>query len=351
MFFPSCESSIGIAKPAKSGATPIRVDCIYVPIIGNIDITSNTFDIKVDVDLTWPASEQDLQNYSSHPSTYTPSFVPNLVFINSMSVDTDVLVPLQGNHFYQIREGNRNYIRHRFIGKMVNNYRVENFPFDVQNLVLAISLSFYDMDQAYFEAPDKSYLYVPRRFTALPGWELNRCFSGIIDNGNFSTIIAVVQAKRIRAPYFFRIFSPLFVLNLATFSIYFVGDAIEEKINILITSLLSFVGMIYVLSSLVPMAGQTTLFDKYSMTSIAMCVLGIFGNGWYHLYGDWLSLDIMFYAHLCIMVLYHLYFGMMMITCINAANRKLKHQTIQEVTEFYSFDPLTYPNPKEDKFD
>lgn len=246
-------------------------------------MSDNTFDIKVDIDLSWKATEEDVMNYEENKHKYHPSFVPDLVFENSMNVITEKLVPLQGDIIYQMRD-KRNYIRQRFIGTMVKKYEVENFPFDVLDLVMSISLSFYTVKDVCFEirSDEEPFVFVPTKFTAVPGFEISRAIGGLMSNkepSSFSVLAVVVQIQRIPTPFIYRIFLPLLILNVATFSIYAVEDA-SEKINILITTLLSFVGMIYVLSTLVPIAGKSNVFDRYAMHSVMICVIAVFLVGW-----------------------------------------------------------------------
>mmetsp|Transcript_14186 Transcript_14186/g.20259 ORF Transcript_14186/g.20259 Transcript_14186/m.20259 type:complete len:342 (-) Transcript_14186:155-1180(-) len=332
----------GLAKPEKMSTTAIAVECVYVPLITEVDVTRNTFKVKVDIDLSWKATDADISAHRQDSSNYIPEFVPDIVFDNSISLEIDKLVPMKGNVNYQIR-GENNYIRQRFVGTCVNNYAVKNFPFDAQNLILVFTISFYDITQAYFHFPDKDCIYIPTRYTNIPGWTLERTFAGIINPGNFSTIVTVVQIKRKRRPFLFRLFSPLVVLNLSAFSGYTVDEK-GERLNILITCLLSFIGMIYVLSTNVPMAGDSTVFDNYAMVSIFIVVLALGLNGY------WDTSEHSFYVlitHISISVALHVYVVCKMLLCVRAANEKMKWN-IHQVTKNYSFAPLTF-NPYKEK--
>ncbi len=315
---------------------------MYIPIIGHIDITNNTFDIKVDIDLTWEATNQDIINYHTNPSEYTPTFVPNLVFVNSMTFVENALVPLKGNVFYQIREDKRNYIRQRFIGTMVSNFEIESFPFDIQNLPLVVSISFYSADQTYFKirSDGEPFIYVPKKYTAVPGFELSTTFGDVITDLNYSFLIVAVQVKRIRLPFFFRIFIPLLSLNAATFSIY-AFEATEEKINILITILLSFIGMIYVLSTLVPIAGKSNIFDRYAMLSVMLCVFAIFLVGWEEnfKFGD---VNENLQIHLFISSAVHLYVLVSFVVRALEANSKM-NCGVEAITKYLDLEDLTFP--------
>jgi len=326
----------GLCSPVttKNNATAIRVDCIYIPVISKIDLTNNTFDIKVDIDLSWQATNEDLENHQEDSVNYTPTFLPDLVFSNSCSVDTDRIIP-EKKILYQMREGNRIYIRHRFIGTLTNRYVIENFPFDVQSLVFHMSLSYYDKTMAYFDTPkDKPYVYVPTRFTAVPGFALTRVIAGEVSPDNFSSMLTIIQAERNVWPFFFRIFLPLLAINFASLGVYSSTD-IANKIDVLITTLLSFVGMIYILSTLVPMAGKGMLFDKYAMASIMICAISIFSNSYLHH-------NTAFVLHVCFEIMLHLVFTIQAYRCFRAATKR-KEMSLEELADGYDqFKPLTF---------
>jgi len=329
---------IGLAAPSfKKSPISLRVDCVYIPIIYNINMSANTFDIKVDIDLSWKATEEDVMNYEENKHKYHPSFVPDLVFENSMNVVTEKLVPLEGDIIYQMRD-KRNYIRQRFIGTMVKKYKIETFPFDVLDLVMSISLSFYRVKEVYFEirSDKKPFVYVPTKFTAIPGFEISRALGGIMPNGDsssFSALAVLVQIQRIPTPFIYRIFLPLLILNFATFSIYAVEDTIE-RINILITILLSFVGMIYVLSTLVPIAGKSNVFDRYAMTSVMICVIAMFLVGW----DGW---NEVFLVHITISSALHIYVLLFMTRGYLNAKKKMAC-SFDDATNYLHNEDLTY---------
>lgn len=340
-------SIYGFAAPSLESAISLRVECVYIPIIYNINMSANTFDIKVDIDLSWKATEEDVMKYKENKHKYHPSFVPDLVFENSMDVVTEKLVPLEGDIIYQMKDDKRNYIRQRFIGTMVKKYKIETFPFDVLDLVVSISLSFYTMKEAYFEIrPDEEpFVYVPTKFSAAPGFEFSRALGGVMSNkdpSSFSVLAVLVQIQRISTPFIYRIFLPLVILNLATFSIYAVKDT-SGRINILITILLSFVGMIYVLSSLVPIDGKSNVFDLYAMSSVMICVVAIFLAGWG---GDFLAgWGGIFLVHIAISGALHIYVLLLMTRGYLDAKKKIVC-SFDDATEYLNDEPLSYPMVK-----
>ena len=334
-----------MVSPELKDIIALRVDAVFIPVIGNIDINNNTFDIKVDIDVSWAATAEDKEKAKEKSRKYKPTFVPDLVFMNSLAVGVEKLVPLEADSEYLFLPTERNSIRQRFIGTMVNEYDVGSFPFDVQHLIIAVSISFFPQSMVYFEprSDGKPFVYVPTTYTAVPGFELSRAFGFVTSDSDFSVLVAAVQVKRIPGPYFFRIFLPLLALNAATFSMYAV-DSIEAKINNLITTLLSFVGMIYILSSLVPMCGKSNVFDRYAMSSVMLCVMSIFISGW-----DKTS-DLSIYIHGGLCAALHVYVCISMGWQALKSREKLKSSDLETVTNnIYEKKVLTYVFPKKKK--
>lgn len=296
--------------PIPGQCLELRVDCVFVPLIANIDTSNNTFSVRFDIDLSWKALGDDEANYLRDKHQYKPTYVPNLVFMNALTQDEVCNVPWQGDAEYQLNKG-RNYVRVRYVGTMVNNFDVGAFPFDVQNIVLAVSLSFFDETGVKFVVRnDKSpFVYVPTKYTAVPGFELSRCMGGVISSDGFSVLTAVVQIKRVPRPFIFRIFMPLLALNATTFAIYAIDDD-TEKLNVLITALLSFVGMIYILSISVPMAGKSSVLDQYAMLSIIVTAVPMFLIGWEETKGQERT---SFMVHATICAIMHGYIAFLML--------------------------------------
>eukprot|EP00557_Chaetoceros_sp_GSL56_P012451 CAMPEP_0176483734 /NCGR_PEP_ID=MMETSP0200_2-20121128/4078_1 /TAXON_ID=947934 /ORGANISM="Chaetoceros sp., Strain GSL56" /LENGTH=351 /DNA_ID=CAMNT_0017880159 /DNA_START=96 /DNA_END=1151 /DNA_ORIENTATION=- len=329
-------SYYGTVLPQTNKCNEIQVECVYIPVISHMDITNNTVELKVDVDLSWAATLEDVKKYNADPIEFIPEFAPNIVFPNCFRVDTDELIPLQANVRYQIREGSRIFIRHRFIGTLSVAYDVSSFPFDVQNIPIVFCVSFYDKDQLIFKVPaDKNIVWVTKRYTNIPGFEFVRTLSDTIEIETFSHVVTIVQAKRTPGPYFFRIGLPLWSLNAATFSMYALSS-IEEVINVLITVMLAFVGMVYVLSTLVPLAGKKTLFDAYAMVSMILCVIAMFMSSLQLPFG---YEKVPLYFHIVLSVILHFHFSMRISRAI-AKEKKKETMCFEELSQFMTIENL-----------
>lgn len=262
--------------PAKFVAEhqDLVVQSVYVPFIGTISMAESKFYARCDLDVNWQASREDLKRSQADPKGYTPSFIPDIVSMNGMGVSGDCVPDRNGNRF-QIVEG-RNFMRVRFDGEFIESFEMESFPFDVQALTFAFGISFYTAEELRFTRPpgDDPFFFVLTRNSAFLEWTPTRLIAGTPVFENFSTLICQVQLKRDPTPYLLRIGVPCLTLNALQFTIFTSPEA-SERVNLALTLILTFVALIYTLTTLVPMAARATVADGYVLNSVGVAVLAI----------------------------------------------------------------------------
>jgi hypothetical protein len=261
----------------------LRVNCVYVPFIGAISMTESKFYARVDLDVDWVATQDDLQRWKSDPESYKPGFAPDIVSLNGMGVSGSRVPDKNGNEIhikggrneYQTMCG-RNFMRVRFEGEFIEAFAMESFPFDVQALTLVFGLSFFNAEELRFTQPpgDKPFFYIVRRNSAFHEWTPARLVAGISVIEDFSTLVCQLQLKRDPTPYLLRIGAPCLVINALQFAI-FISPEASERVNLALTLILTFVALIYTLTTLIPMAGRATVADAYVFNSVAVAVLAV----------------------------------------------------------------------------
>lgn len=258
----------------EANGQELDVKCVYVPFIGTISMAESKFYARVDIDVEWVATQDDLRKYGRNPSEYMPSFVPDIVSLNGMGVSGSRIMFKHGNT-YRIQNG-RNFMRVRFEGEFIESFEMESFPFDVQALTFVFAISFFKDDEMRFSTrdPDKPFFFVVTRNSAFLEWTPVRLVAGIHVIEDFSTLVCQVQLKRDPAPYLLRIGGPCLVLNALSFSMFTSPEA-SERVNLALTLILTFVALIYTLTTLVPMASRATVADSYMFTSIIVTVLAV----------------------------------------------------------------------------
>lgn len=83
-----------------------------------------------------------------------------------------------------------------------------------------------------------------------------------------------MQLKRDPTPYLLRIGVPCLVLNGLQFAVFTSPEA-SERVNLAPTLILTFVALIYTLTTLVPMAARHTVADGYMFNSLAVASLAV----------------------------------------------------------------------------
>lgn len=252
----------------------LEVRCVYVPFIGDISMAESKFSARVDLDVAWIATQDDLRSFKRDPHAYLPSFVPDLVSKNGMGVSVSRVPGRNGNE-YQIM-GGKNFMRVRFEGSFIEAFEMESFPFDVQSLTFVFGISFFNAKELRFTRPadGSAFFYVLTRYSAFLEWIPARLIAGIPVFEDFSTLVCQVQLKRDPVPYVLRIGVPCLLLNVLQFSIFTSPEA-AERVNLILTIILTYVALLYTLTSLVPMAARTTIADSYMFSSIAVAVFTI----------------------------------------------------------------------------
>jgi hypothetical protein len=238
-------------------------------------MAESKFSARVDLDVAWVATQADLRSYEEDPRGYAPSFVPNIVSKNGIEVSVSV-VPGKSGGEYQIMNG-RNFMRVRFEGTFIEAFEMSSFPFDVQSLTFVFGISFFNATEIRFVRPPdkKSFFFLLTRYSAILEWTPIRLIAGIPVVEDFSTLVCSAQLKRDPGPYISRIGIPCLVLNFLQFAIFTTPEAFE-RVNMILTIILSYVALVYTLTTLVPMAARRTIADRYMFNSIAVSVITLF---------------------------------------------------------------------------
>lgn len=294
----------------------LKVKGISMHFVGNVSVVDNCFSACVDLDLEWRATLDEYKKWKADPTQFVPAFVPNVIAMNGKSLESK-LVHYHHLNKYAIRvpidketgkpDGRYsawNHCRLRFHGEFTERFDMSHFPCDVQDLSVTFAISFFTASQLHFELCNNTpHLFtLSTRYTALPDWDPVRVHAftlvdpqtpnsptpAVVNPANASEygphpdmsmeygsrLKIKVQVKRNCYPYLVRIFIPCLLLNALQFGI-FTTDEAHERVNITVTVVLSYVALIFTLTSLIPVAGHVTIADQYVLMSIAASVFGL----------------------------------------------------------------------------
>ena len=258
---------------------PLQIRYLYIPYISSVSTKDMTFDLRIDIDLLWHATPADKQNFQTSKSSYTPSYVPNLVFQNSKTVDI-TQVPLESGSPFSI-QNDKNFVRLKVVGSFLNHFDVARFPFDVQRLRMNISISFKNAEevQFVFEKEGSDVLYVLTENNAIADWSIFGCdFESKIGSDGFSSLNVIIGIRRLSTYVVWKHFFPCILITFASFLNFYL-DAHSDRMSYLVTLMLTLVAFQFAVTDMLPFNPAPTFTDFIFMTSFGFVALLLFRAG------------------------------------------------------------------------
>lgn len=265
-----------------TGEPPIEliVKCVFIPYIGAVQPTDSSFNIRCDFDFEWKATPSDLAASKASPDSYRPSFVPQLVFQNAKEVEQTEVEGVNGNPF-KITDQGHNYLRLKVVGTFIEQYELQSFPVDVQQLKMSISVSFLSAEQLVFVPPQNpdgspfTFAFLLGRYSALPEWNLRRVLCDFDIKDAFTHLIVVVQIQRIPSAVMHKGIVPTLIYTYSAFFNVVLDpiDQYEARMAVLVTLLLAFTALQQYAGNHMPTVSYLTLYDKY----VLGCFLALVG--------------------------------------------------------------------------
>ena len=156
-------------QDADATITRIEVKLVYVRFISDIQTVDQTFRIAVGIDMEWDATENDLAEWSKGPEaqkTFIPEIVPNFEIANAKEISIERRQQLNGNPFKVTEATGKNFMRAFIEALCLQTYSLKSFPFDVQELLVNIGMTFNGKEKMMFvpnPMPESSVLIFNRR--------------------------------------------------------------------------------------------------------------------------------------------------------------------------------------------
>ncbi len=275
-------STMSDAHPLNSkivAKCPLQIRYLYIPYISSVSTKDMTFDLRIDIDLLWNATPADKQSFQMSKSSYTPSYVPNLVFQNSKTVDI-TQVPLESGSPFSI-QNDKNFVRLKVVGSFLNHFDVARFPFDVQRLCMNISISFKNAEevQFVFEKEGADVLYVLTENNAIADWSIFGCdFESKIGSDGFSSLNVVIGIRRLSTYVVWKHFFPCVLITFASFLNFYL-EAHSDRMSYLVTLMLTLVAFQFAVTDMLPFNPAPTFTDFIFMTSFGFVALLLFRAG------------------------------------------------------------------------
>ncbi|HET6767483.1 MAG TPA: hypothetical protein VFH08_08790 [Chitinophagaceae bacterium] len=158
---------------------------------------------------------------------------------------------------------------------MKDSWRIENFPFDRQNLRISFENSQYDSKEMIFVA-DTVGQHFDQRFT-LRGWSIDSCVistgTKIYETGfgdeelakprtEYSAFRTRLVIKRDASGLFWKMFLGMYIAFLISYVCFYIhADGMDSRFGLGVGSLFAVIGNKYIIDSALPESSSFTLVD------------------------------------------------------------------------------------------
>ena len=190
--------------------------------------------------------------------------------------------------------GGRIYLLMKLQCVMKDNWRINNFPFDRQNLRLSIENSQYDSRSLIF-VPDTLGNHFDPRFT-LRGWTID---SFLISTGirkyetafgdeslakphtEYSNFKVKIGIQRDADELFWKMFLGMYVAFLIAYTCFYIhADNIDSRFGLSVGSLFAAIGNKYIIDSSLPESTSLTLVDILHGITLFFIFLVVTASAW-----------------------------------------------------------------------
>mmetsp|Transcript_6407 Transcript_6407/g.8811 ORF Transcript_6407/g.8811 Transcript_6407/m.8811 type:complete len:383 (-) Transcript_6407:152-1300(-) len=282
-----------LVSPKPTDYRAIYVKYIYIPYVSRINCAENLFELRVDVDLYWKASERDIKLWDdlkakNEESNYVPlSYVPNVILQNASEKEITTVTQKTGGQYYIDRdvviegESDFNFVRLQIVGTFLQEFVLDRFPFDVQVLRLPIGVSFTTYENTRFKpfkAKDHKVAWVLQEFSALNDWQVLKVTCEMGHDGStpaYPFIVTDVVVRRLPWSTLWKYFVPVSLLLLSSLAGYSVSS-IGDRLAYLITLFLSYVGIQYSIDDRNAVTPRPTFTDYFIVSAIVLTTFMIF---------------------------------------------------------------------------
>lgn len=203
---------------------------------------------------------------------------------------------------------------------MKQNWKVDNYPFDKQHLVVRIENNIYDNSRLVFVADDLGSTY--DRELTLDGWRITN-FEVTTKNSEYTTVFGDPTSEFLHSEYsafnivldierdgwglFWKLFSGMyiaFLISMVSFGLK--PEELEPRFGLPVGGLFAAVGNKYIIDSILPESNTFTLVDSlHSITFITIFIILLISSIALHYHNTNrtnLSLKINYYGGLIIVI-------------------------------------------------
>ena len=268
----------GVTPPPGDLPVPVTVG-VYLIDITNIDETRNTFDVEMDVAVTWTDSRLafDPAVAGSDRRVYVGAESENF-FKSIWTAQIGVANPVGqlsiGQEKISVFSDGRVEIEVRVGATCRSNLDFRHFPFDQQALPITLESFAWNKDVVEL-IPDLDRTGFAPEF-ALAEWEVEslakihrKTSCRVRDHTPFSNLKFEVRIERNSGYYVWKIFLTVFIIVCLTFVVFFMSDErLGRRAGVSSTGILTVIAYQFVTTASLPRVSYLTVADRVMMVSI-----------------------------------------------------------------------------------
>jgi hypothetical protein len=274
-----------LSPPALDGPVEITAH-LHINKIYNINTVNETFQIDGYLEYSWFDERVKLiDDFLAGPLIYENDKANELIDAKIWFPAFE-LINIQGeseipNRSLSIHQNGRVIYEERFFGTFSNPMNFRNFPFDSQNFNIQIEAFSYDNSQLIFINPDMFLDSSNDSFSEK--WDILKMAPTINeqvypeDNAEdivFSRVVFEIDAKRKTGYYLWQVLFPLFIIIMASFTIFWIKD-FGTQIGIGFTLMLTVVAFNFYSASILPKLPYQTFIEVIIIVGYIFIFLGI----------------------------------------------------------------------------
>eukprot|EP01083_Nonionella_stella_P022806 63050_1 len=261
-----------------------------------IDTATQRYGVNMIIDRTWKASDGDLEHWTKlrwRPPDgqtirdYLPDYRPIVNIVNKVEGSEEAMLWEEHGGEYTIqRKGDVYYNRYKVEANytLTEEFEVESYPFDFQDLSIVIAPATSTIQQQRFVAHhilSDNYFTLSKTWSSITDWDVVAlsCREYIIDLNNSwvqqditlpkcneSWVNYKIQVKRRWKGIMLRVCLWMALLGLLSFCIFaHPREAVSDRMAFGITMILTLVAFQFVITSSLPRVNYLTLIDEYNL--------------------------------------------------------------------------------------
>ncbi len=266
-------------RPPGEGPTPVTIS-LYLNDIDSIDDIGQRFNVDLFLRATWTDARLALPEVERTGGVRTMDlediWTPRGVIVNDRGLDQQL--PRVAN----VDDLGTAHYQQRLTGELAVDLHFKDFPFDVQQLPIAIVSYQYTSEEVVF-SPDSRILGDPASFST-EGWKLSflkpefSAFHLPASGIDLPLLTFVVTAQRIGEYYLLTMFLPMSLIVLMAWSVFWLRpDIVPPRISISTAAIFSLIAFGFSIRLSLPKVSYLTRADLFVVgcTMLVFAALGV----------------------------------------------------------------------------